>query len=85
MTYTQLTQEQRYQISALLKTAQSQTKVAEVIEEYIAQQYAGKSSGTEANEDIGRNKHKEKQNPGSRKQKPGYKEMFGSWWNKNCA
>ena len=31
MTYTQLTQEQRYQISALLKTAQSQTKVAEVI------------------------------------------------------
>ncbi len=31
MTYTQLTQEQRYQISALLKTAISQTRVAEVI------------------------------------------------------
>lgn len=31
MTYTQLTQEQRYQIYALLKTEQTQTKVAEVI------------------------------------------------------
>ena len=31
MTYTQLTQEQRYQIYALLKTEQSQTKIATVI------------------------------------------------------
>ena len=31
MTYTQLTQEQRYQIYALLKTEHSQTKIATVI------------------------------------------------------
>ena len=31
MSYTQLTQEQRYQISALLKTEHSQTKIASVI------------------------------------------------------
>jgi transposase, IS30 family len=32
MSYTQLTQEQRYQIYALLKTGCSQTKIAETIE-----------------------------------------------------
>ena len=30
-TYTQLTQEQRYQISVLLKIGQNQTEIAEVI------------------------------------------------------
>lgn len=32
MSYTQLTQEQRYQIYALLKTGCSQTKIAETVE-----------------------------------------------------